>query len=106
MTDAEVLEIVKHWSSDQDTWQRDTRWGNETYESWVYPPPPEFIPMKEGYVWRALPDSLADEARNYIREVVKQYPLQLRAVMGYPMWLRFCDVWNYSGKVHLAMRAI
>lgn len=106
MTEAEAIRITRNWTTSLDTWQRDTRWGSENEESWVYPPPGEFIPKPEGYKWRALPEPVAREARTYIRTICLRYPLQLRAVMGYPMWLRFCDTWNHSGNATKAMRAI
>lgn len=55
---------------------------------------------------RDLPEAIAKGARDYIKVLVETYPFQLRAEMARPMWHRFLDVWNDTGKRHLAMRAI
>lgn len=55
---------------------------------------------------RDLPDQYARAAREYIATIVAKYPFQLRQEMARPMWHRFLDVWNDTGKRHLAMRAI
>lgn len=104
MTEETVRQITKNWSSLEDTWRGDTRWGGEEpSEHYIYPPPKEFIEKKQ---WREMPDHIANEARAYIAVYCTRYPLQLRAVLGFPAWLRFCDVWSDTGKFHLAMRAI
>lgn len=104
MTQNQVFLITRNWTTLQDTWQGDNRWDAEdAAEAYVYPPAKGFINKDK---WRDLPESYAEEARAYIYMVCTRYPLQLRAVLGLPMWLRFCDVWADTGKLHLAMRAI
>lgn len=104
MTEDQILRITKNWSTLSDTWQGDRTWGGEEpTESRTYPPPKEFLNKKE---WRELPDQYGKQAREYIAMYATRYPLQLRAVLGFPMWLRFCDVWNDTGDFARAMRAI
>lgn len=105
MTEDTVQQIIRNWTTSQDTWQPgDNRWhAEEPAEAYVYPPPKEFLDKKQ---WRDLPESCAEEARAYIAVYCSRYPLQLRAVLGFPMWLRFCDVWADTGRMHTAMRAI
>lgn len=55
---------------------------------------------------RDLPVEHEARAVAYIETIVKKYPFQLRAEMARPMWHRFLDVWNDTGKLHLAMRVI
>jgi hypothetical protein len=104
MTEEQVRHVIRYWTTSQDTWQGDRSWGNnEPAEEYPYPPQKEFINKKQ---WRDLPASLEEEAKAYIAAYCTRYPLQLRRVLGFPMWLRFCDVWSDTGKFHLAMRAI
>lgn len=55
---------------------------------------------------RDLPIAYEVKAVTYIETIVKRYPFQLRSEMARPMWHRFLDVWNDTGKLHLAMRVI
>jgi hypothetical protein len=104
MTEEQVKYVIRNWTTSQDTWIGDRSWGGEEpSENYVYPPQKEFITKPK---WRDLPPGYADEAKAYIAMYCTRYPLQLRAVLGFPMWLRFCDVWSDSGKFRLAMRAI
>lgn len=98
--------IARHWSTLEDTCIDEPK-----ALSLVWPCDPneckdvfggDMVVTKK----RSLPDNIANEARSYIAQIVSKYPFQLRAEMARPMWHRFLDVWNDTGKRNLAMRAI
>ena len=55
---------------------------------------------------RDLPMAYEVKANVYIETIVKKYPFNIRAEMARPMWHRFLDVWNDTGKLNLALRVI
>lgn len=105
MPENQVDQIIRSWSSGVDVWQGDTSWMGEKYEdAFVYPP--AFMEKKPGRNYRDLPEQFAEDARAYIATVCKRYPLQVRVLLGLPLWMRFCVVWNETGDRKKAMRAI
>lgn len=55
---------------------------------------------------RPLPDETAIHAVDYIRELVKKYPFQLRYVLALPLWKRFSEAWCDTGDEGKSLRAI
>lgn len=107
MTTEEVAYIIRNWSPELDTWQGDVGWLHpEPEDVYHYPPPAGVVNGLDRKKWRELPEELAEEARRYIGVITTRYPLQLRALIGLPLWLRFCDVWSDTGQFDKAMRAI
>lgn len=105
MTEQEVARIIHNWSSSQDVWQGESSWIGEKWDdALVYPPAP--MVTKPGFKFRELPEHHAEQAREYIAIICRRYPLQVRVLLGLPMWLRFCEVWHETGDRRKAMRAI
>ena len=105
MPEEEVNRIIHNWNSGQDVWQGDLSWVGEKYDdAFVYPP--SAMVKKPGNSFRALPDYDAEQARRYIAVICERYPLQVRVLLGLPMWLRFCDAWQNTGDRRKAMRVI
>lgn len=105
MTEEEVEKIIHNWSSSQDLWQGDEAWvGENVDDAYVYPP--AIMEKKPGRNFRELPDHHAEQARRYIAVITRRYPLQVRVLLGLPMWLRFCETWNSTGDRRKAMRVI
>ena len=104
MTEDQVAHITERWSSGHDAWQGDTSWTGENFDD-VFVYPPAFLLKRRG-VYRELPDQYAEDAKRYISTICERYPLQVRVLLGLPMWLRFCEEWNDSGDLKKAMRAI
>lgn len=99
--------IVSHWDETLDTWQGDRGWTGMVPENpYTYPPMEGVLKRKAGYTWRPLPPEVSEQARTYIRSLTERYPLQLRGMLGLPMWFRFVDVWSDTGDPIKAMRAI
>lgn len=48
----------------------------------------------------------AQKALDYISEIVKSYPFQIRYAMAIPLWKRFCDEWCNTGDLQRALRVI
>ena len=105
MTEEQVQQIIHRWSSGHDVWQGDTSWmGENPDDAYVYPP--AFLTKKKGYDFRELPEQYAEDAKRYIAVICRAYPLQVRVLLGLPLWLRFCESWNATGDRKKAMRAI
>ena len=105
MTEQEVERIIHNWSSGQDVWQGDTSWMGEKWED-ALAYPPSAMTKKPGRDYRDLPEYHAEQARQYIAVVCQRYPLQVRVLLGLPMWLRFCQAWHDTGDRRKAMRVI
>ena len=101
----QVEDILKNWTATDDTCQDEPQalvlvWPCTEDCKDVFG---ESMAVKRT---RDLPIAYEVKAVTYIETIVKRYPFQLRAEMARPMWHRFLDVWNDTGKVHLAMRVI
>lgn len=105
MTEDQVESIIHNWSSMQDLWQGDESWIGETVDK-AYTYPPSSLIAKPGQQFRELPEHYAEQAREYISVVCRRYPLQVRVLLGLPMWLRFCQAWHETGDRRKAMRVI
>jgi len=108
MTEEQVEKVISHWSTEWDTWQGDRHFavpGEATDNVFNYPPAVSWR-LDKGETTRPLPEYYAGEARRYIETYCTKYPLQLRLLLGLPMWLRFCHTWQRTGNWRKAMRAI
>ena len=105
MNETEVERIIHNWSSGQDLWQGDDAWTGEKWDDALVYPPSSLV-KRPGYNYRDLPEHYAEEARRYIAVICERYPLQMRVLLGLPMWLRFCEAWNETGDRRKSMRVI
>lgn len=55
---------------------------------------------------RPLPIETAQKAINYIEQLVKCFPFQIRYAMAQPLWIRFVEEWCESGDEKKALDAI
>lgn len=109
MVFTEKGELLSASRSSRQSFLQDWRWTpDEDLCHDVYSPD---APM-EVYSWprevpaRAISDTYVELAVEYIRACTVQYPFQMRAFLGEPMWMRFCEAWSATGDFLKAMRAI
>jgi hypothetical protein len=70
---------------------------------------PEFHVELETYPYkyeRVLMVRDAEQAIRYINVIMKEYPFNIRRDLAYSMWMRFTEMWDDTGDMRKAMRAI
>ncbi len=88
-------EVLKHWDQEYDTVNEQMSKGDSI----------EFPTFYYDHD-RKLTRITAKKAHDYIRELVKVYPFQLRHELALPLWERFAEAWCETGDEAKALGAI
>ncbi len=94
----EVAKITRHFSIEDDTCREKPEDLPRLYQLDGLPYP--FINS------RPMPRALAWTAMDFIRELTKKYPFNIRYDMGQPMWERFTEAWDLTKDQSQSLKVI